>query len=158
MPLIRPLCALGLLMVALAPIQGARAEPAAAAHEMRTWLMRIHSAASHRNFQGTFVVSGGGSVASARIAHYCDGSNQYERIESLDGPARQVFRHNDMVRTIWPGSRVAQLEQRDLLSTFPALLQAGDDHIQDVYEVRRQATETLGGQGIRIAIALGCAE
>jgi hypothetical protein len=26
--------------------------------------------ASHRNFQGTFVVSGGGSVASARISHF----------------------------------------------------------------------------------------
>jgi sigma-E factor negative regulatory protein RseB len=144
--LIRPLYALGLLFAALAPIQEARPEPAATGHEMRTWLMRIHSAASHRNFQGTFVVSGGGSVASARIAHYCDGRNQYERIESLDGPARQVFRHNNVVHTLWPGSRIAQLEQRDLLTTFPALLQAGDDHIQDAYDVRLQATERIAGR------------
>ncbi len=108
--------------------------------------MRIHEAANHRNFQGTFVVSGGGSVSSARIAHFCDGRNQFERIESLDGPARQVFRHNDVVHTLWPASRVALLEQRDLLSTFPALLQAGDDHIQDVYEVQIQASERIAGR------------
>jgi sigma-E factor negative regulatory protein RseB len=144
--LIRPLLALGLLIVALAPFHAAQGEPPAAPREVRSWLMRIHEAANHRNFQGTFVVSGGGSVSSARIAHFCDGRNQFERIESLDGPARQVFRHNDVVHTLWPASRVALLEQRDLLSTFPALLQAGDDHIQDVYEVQIQAGERIAGR------------
>ena len=144
--LIRPLFALGLFFVALVPVHAAQGEPAAAPREMRSWLMRIHEAANHRNFQGTFVVSGGGSVSSARIAHFCDGRNQFERIESLDGPARQVFRHNDVVHTLWPASRVALLEQRDLLSTFPALLQAGDDHIQDVYEIQIQASERIAGR------------
>src|SRR5215208_391951 len=70
--------------------------------DIRGWLMRIHEAASRRNFQGTFIVSGGGNVASARMAHFCEGSNQYERIESLDGKARNVFRYNDVVHTLWP--------------------------------------------------------
>ena len=68
--------------------------------EMRTWLLRIHDAASRHNFQGTFVVSGGGNVASARITHFCEGANQYERIESLDGRQRRVYRHNDVVHTL----------------------------------------------------------
>ena len=103
---------------------------------MRAWLLRIHEAASRHNFQGTFVVSGGGNVASARIAHFCEGPNQYERIESLDGRQRKVFRHNDVVHTLWPASHVAMIEQRGMLSSFPALLQAGDDGIADWYEVR----------------------
>ncbi|MFZ2650429.1 MAG: MucB/RseB C-terminal domain-containing protein [Burkholderiaceae bacterium] len=114
--------------------------------DMRAWLMRIHRAASHSNFQGTFVVSAGGSVASARIAHFCDGRNQFERIESLDGPARQVFRHNDVVHTLWPASKVARVEQRSLLTAFPALLSAGDDRIHDVYEVQSQASERIAGR------------
>src|SRR4051794_32924804 len=57
----------------------------AQAREVRAWLLRIHAAASRRNFQGTFVVTGGGSVSSARIAHFCEGPNQFERSESLDG-------------------------------------------------------------------------
>ena len=106
------------------PRHGAAAAPPS---EVRAWLLRIHDAASRRNFQGTFVVSGGGGVASARIAHFCDGPNQYERIESLDGRQRKVFRHNDVVHTLWPASQVAMIEQRGQLSSFPALLQAGDD-------------------------------
>jgi sigma-E factor negative regulatory protein RseB len=117
----------------------------AQAREVRAWLMRIHEAASHRNFQGTFVVSGGGTVSSARIAHFCEGANQFERSESLDGQARRVYRHNNVVTTLWPDSKVAMVEQRNLLAQFPALLQAGDDRIADFYEVERRGAERVAG-------------
>ena len=113
--------------------------------EVRAWLLRIHDAASRRNFQGTFVVSGAGGVASARIAHYYDGPNQYERIESLDGKQRKVFRHNDVVHTVWPGSHLAMIEQRGLLNSFPALLQGGDDGISERYDVRPGGIERVAG-------------
>ena len=121
------------------------AASAAAPSEMRAWLLRIHDAASRHNFQGTFVVSGGGNVASARIAHFCDGPNQYERIESLDGRQRRVYRHNDVVHTIWPANHVAMIEQRGMLSSFPALLHTGDDGIADWYEVRAEGSERVAG-------------
>lgn len=108
--------------------------------------MRIHDAASHRNFQGTFVVSTGGAVSSARIAHFCVGASQFERIESLDGQMRRVFRHDDVVHTLWPKSRVALVEQRKLVSTFPALLQSGDDRIAAFYEVSAQGTQRMAGR------------
>ena len=126
--------------------------PAAQANDVRGWLMRIHDAASRRNFQGTFVVSGGGNVASARMAHFCEGSNQYERIESLDGKARNVFRHNDVVHTVWPASRVAVVEQRDLLTSFPALLQAGADNVGDWYELRQQEDERVAGHAANVLL------
>jgi sigma-E factor negative regulatory protein RseB len=114
--------------------------------------MRIHDAASRRNFQGTFVVSGGGNVASARMSHFCEGANQYERIESLDGKARNVFRHNDVVHTVWPASRVAVVEQRDLLTSFPALLQAGADTVGDWYELRQQDDERVAGHAANVLV------
>ncbi len=125
--------------------QPAPPQRSAAAGEVRAWLLRIHDAASRRNFQGTFVVSGGAGVASARIAHFWEGPNQYERIESLDGRQRKVFRHNDVVHTLWPGSQVAMIEQRGQISSFPALLQAGDDGIADWYEVRDEGLERVAG-------------
>ncbi|MEO5845338.1 MAG: MucB/RseB C-terminal domain-containing protein [Caldimonas sp.] len=125
--------------------QAAAAGATTAPSEVRAWLLRIHDAASRRNFQGTFVVSGGGNVASARIAHFCEGPNQYERIESLDGRQRRVYRHNDVVHTVWPGSSVTMIEQRGMLSSFPALLQAGDDGIADWYEVRAEGSERVAG-------------
>jgi sigma-E factor negative regulatory protein RseB len=148
--LLRPFSALALAGAACvaAPSVWAQAGAAAApvqAHEVRAWLMRIHDAASHRNFQGTFVVSGGGSVSSARIAHFCEGTSQFERSESLDGQARHVYRHNEVVTTLWPTARVATVEQRTLLAQFPALLQAGDDRIAEFYEVRSQGADRVAG-------------
>jgi sigma-E factor negative regulatory protein RseB len=138
-----------LAMLPLVAHAGDSGAPAQAS-EVRSWLLRIHEAASHRNFQGTFVVSGGGSVSSARIAHYCEGKNQFERSESLDGQPRHVFRHNDVVHTVWPGARVAMIEQRDLISSFPALLQAGDDRIAEFYEVRSLASDRVAGHDANV--------
>lgn len=139
-------------MLAFAPGALAQASTPAPASEVRAWLLRIHDAASRRNFQGTFIVSGGGGVASARIAHFWEGPNQFERIESLDGRQRKVFRHNDTVYTLWPGSHVAMIEQRGLLNSFPALLQAGDDGIADWYDVRADGTERIAGHEADVMI------
>jgi sigma-E factor negative regulatory protein RseB len=137
---------------ALSPTVVAQSSPAAPAQagaldaqEVRDWLMRIHEAASRRNFQGTFVVSAGGSVSSARIAHYCDGRNQVERVESLDGAMRRVFRDNNTVHTLWPQSKLALIEQRELMSSFPALLQQGDHRIVDFYNVRSMGQDRVAG-------------
>ena len=146
----RPISALTLVCAVFALSSGVRAqagsvEGAVSPHQVRTWLTRIHEAANSRNFQGTFVVSGGGAVSSARIAHFCEGTNQFERIESLDGQARHVLRHNDLVQTVWPGKRVALVEQRDMLASFPALLQSGDDRITEFYDVYKQDTDRVAG-------------
>jgi len=119
--------------------------PVVAPNQLRAWLLRIHNAASHHNFQGTFVVSGGGGVASARISHFYEGPNQYERIESMDGRQRKVFRYNDVVHTVWPASHVAMIEQRGLLSSFPALLQAGDDGLDEWYDGQLEALDRVAG-------------
>jgi sigma-E factor negative regulatory protein RseB len=130
-----------------APASGnARLEPSA----VRAWLMRIHAAANHHNFQGTFVVSAGGLVSSARIAHYCDGRNQFERVESLDGEMRRVFRHNNTVHTLWPKNKLALVEQRELMSTFPALLQGGDDRIVEYYDVRALGNDRVAGHEVQV--------
>lgn len=122
----------------------------AQAREVRTWLTRIHEAASRHNFQGTFIVSSGGTAASARIAHYCEGPNQFERSETLDGQQRLVYRHNDTVHTVWPSGKLVLIEQRSLTTSFPALLQAGDDHIADFYEVRSQGVERVAGRAANV--------
>ena len=130
--------------------QSAAADSPAQAREVRTWLTRIHEAASRHNFQGTFVVSSGGTASSARIAHYCDGPNQFERSETLDGQQRLVYRHNDTVHTVWPSGKLVLIEQRSLTTSFPALLQAGDDRISDFYEVRPQGADRVAGRAANV--------
>ncbi len=151
----RPPSLLALGGIALLTAQFAWSQPAASdapaqAREVRTWLTRIHEAASRHNFQGTFIVSSGGTASSARIAHYCEGPNQFERSETLDGQQRLVYRHNDTVHTVWPSGKLVLIEQRSLTTSFPALLQAGDDHIADFYEVRPQGAERVAGRAANV--------
>jgi sigma-E factor negative regulatory protein RseB len=130
---------------ALWPVAGRAGDGSSDRQQLRSWLMRIHEAANRRNFQGTFVVSAGGSMSSARIAHYCDGTNQFERIDTMDGQPRRVVRHHHVVHTLWPKTQVALIEQRDLMSSFPALLQGGEERIADAYELRPLGEERVAG-------------
>lgn len=151
--LLRPALALT-LVGALSSVVPAAAGPSSpdSRGEIKTLLTRIHEAASKQNFQGTFVVSGGGAVSSARIAHYGEGSNQYERIESLDGQTRYVYRHNDVVHTLWPDSRVALVEQAQAMTSFPALLQGGIEGLAEFYDVNPQGSERVAGREAQVLL------
>jgi sigma-E factor negative regulatory protein RseB len=140
-----------MLVSALCSVWPAQASPPAhqaptAAQELHSWLSRIQEAATRRNFQGTFVVSAGGAVSSARISHYCEGESQFERIDSLDGEVRHVLRHNEVVLTLWPQEHVALIEQRDTLSSFPRLLDGGENRIADIYQMKLQHDERIAGR------------
>lgn len=138
--------AFGLVAVMLVPsgyAQGASGE--VSAQEARAWLVRIHEAASQRNYHGTMVFSAGGAVSSSRIAHYSEGPQQFERIEALDGQMRRVFRHNELVQTMWPQSRLAVIEQRDPLPPFPALLRADGERLIEHYELRAEGSDRVAG-------------
>lgn len=116
----------------------------------RAWLARIHGAASQRNYQGTMVVTAGGAVTSSRIAHYCEGQHTYERIDGLDGERRQVLRHNEVVQTMWPGSRLASVEQRDPLAPFPSLLKSSEEQIFDRYELIAEGDDRIAGHDTNV--------
>lgn len=121
------------------------AEGKAAERSVRDWLMRMHAASQRRAYLGTFVVTAGGSMSSARIWHVCDGEQQMERIESLTGAQRSTFRRNEQVMTYLPESRVAVSERRDSLGLFPNLLQSNDSSIVRFYRVKMAGSERVAG-------------
>lgn len=125
---------------------GAASAPAVDSRDAHAWLTRIHQAAAKHSFAGLYVVSAGGMVTSSRIAHYCDGRQQFERIDALDGQMRRVLRHNDLVTTVWPHSRVALVEHRDALMTaFPSLLHGDDASVTERYELRMLGMDRVAG-------------
>lgn len=109
------------------------------------WLMRMHEASRRRAYVGTFVVSAGGSMSSARIWHVCEGDQQMERVESLTGAPRSTFRRNDEVVTFLPETRVAVVEKRESLGLFPNLLQSIDASIAQFYQVKVIGAERVAG-------------
>ena len=109
------------------------------------WLVRIHDASRRRAYTGTFVVSVGADMASARIWHVCDGDQQMERVESLTGTPRSTFRHNSNVVTFFPETKVARSEQREALGVFPNFLKSNDSAIAEFYTLKTQESERVAG-------------
>jgi sigma-E factor negative regulatory protein RseB len=113
--------------------------------DINEWLMRMHEASRNRSYVGTFVVSSGNALSSAKIWHVCDGTQQMERVEALTGPPRSTFRHNDQVVTFMPEKKLIRAEKRESLGLFPALLKSTGSQIGDFYQARQEGRERVAG-------------
>jgi len=131
--------------VAAQATPAAAAAPAAESRSINDWLMRMHEASRKRSYIGTFVVSSGGAMSSAKIWHVCEGDQQMERVETLTGAPRSIFRHNDQVVTFMPDHKVVRSEKRESLGMFPQLLQSADGRIADYYKVKQEGTDRVAG-------------
>ena len=109
------------------------------------WLMRMHEASRKRSYVGTFVVSSAGAMSSARIWHVCQGDEQVERVETLTGPPRSVYRHNNQVHTFMPDSKVMLSERRESLGMFPDLLKSAGSSIAGFYTAKAVGHERVAG-------------
>lgn len=109
------------------------------------WLKSINDAAKKRSYVGTFVVSSGDSMSSAKIWHITDGIEQGERVEALSGSARSVFRHNGKVVTLMPERRLARVEKRETLGLFQDLFKLADANVGEYYTIKKDRTGRVAG-------------
>lgn len=113
--------------------------------DIQGWIARLHEATRNRAYSGTYVVTRGSEIASARIAHVCDGRQQIERIEALSGPARVTWRRDDEVMTLMPERQWAVRDRRELLRLFPGPLKVPGIDVADFYRAELRGSERLAG-------------
>ena len=105
----------------------------------------MQEASKKRTYVGTYVVSSGGTMSSAKIWHICEGNQKLERVETLTGPPRSIFRHNDRVVTFIPDHKVVRSERRESVALFPGLLQSTDNDLANFYKVKSEGVERVAG-------------
>ena len=108
------------------------------------WLQKIAAAARKLNYSGTFVYQHGDQVETSRIWHYADASGEYEKLEILDGPAREVIRNNQEVLCYYPDSKTVKVEKRRA-KPFPALLPEQLGALTEFYSIRLGEKERIAG-------------
>ncbi|WPB56000.1 MucB/RseB C-terminal domain-containing protein [Xylophilus sp. GOD-11R] len=109
-------------------------------------LQRAREAARKKTYTGTFVVlSANGAMASSRVWHLSEAGQQIERMESLTGTPRLVFRRNNQVTTYLPDTHTARLEQRDTVGLFPHLARVHAGVVGEFYLVKPGGTERVAG-------------
>jgi sigma-E factor negative regulatory protein RseB len=96
----------------------------APAMSTQAWLAQMREGSTRRNFQGVLVFNTDGRSRSARLVHYWQGGESFQRVETLDGQPRRVLRRNESVQVQLPGEKIVRLQQRDWIPMFPAFLNA----------------------------------
>lgn len=125
-----------ILLCGLLPAVASAAE---AQREALAMLEKMASASRNVNYSGTFVFNHGGQSETSRIAHFVNpAGGVLERLETLDGPAREVIRTNDQVSCYLPGSKTVLVDPRGS-SQFPLRL----EQIQDLTKHYRVVKESL---------------
>lgn len=114
-------------------------------NEALTWLQRIANAARQLNYSGIFVYQHGDQVETSRITHYVDRTGEYEKLETLDGPKREIVRSNDEILSFDAEHKVVRREKRTPRKMFPALLPEQLSSLTDYYQLRKGEQERIGG-------------
>ncbi len=136
---------LGVCCGAASVVSAQQASPTPANSEVASWVSRMAGSAQQLCYMGTFVHESGGRLESLRIAHYIDGKDEHEKVEFLDGPAREVVRSNEDVAVYIPGNKIIKLVHRKARRFFPALMASTAEAYAENYQVSLTSPERVAG-------------
>lgn len=134
----------GKLMLAAAlamPVAAVHAEDAG--NDAWQLLKKVQQAARQVDYAGVFTWQQGASLQSSRIVHIVDGTGERERVEVLDGAAREFIRHNDVVQCLVPEKNLILVEEQRI-QRFPSLMLSQGSDIDQQYEV----SQGISGQRV----------
>lgn len=113
-------------------------------------LSSMANSARHINYGGTFVYKHGNLIETSRIWHLNDASGSYERLETLDGPLREVVRKDDEVICYYPNKKLAKVEKWGVARRFPAVVSEQLSAIMANYAVRKGGIERVAGHDCQV--------
>lgn len=109
------------------------------------WLKKIADSARTVSYSGTFVYQHGSRVETSRVVHYVNqAGGVFEKLETLDGPPREVVRANDHVTAYLPDARVVLVERRSTRH-LPVLLPEKLSDLSRQYDLKKLDNDRVGG-------------
>jgi sigma-E factor negative regulatory protein RseB len=110
-----------------------------------TWIARAAASARQTTYAGTVMHVSGDRTAASRITHLFLGGSEHEKIESLDGPRREIVRHNDELQCFYPDAKTVRLDRRVTARFFPSLLDGAPGTIAASYQLQLGPVERVLG-------------
>jgi sigma-E factor negative regulatory protein RseB len=135
---------LGLLGL-LGAAGAAQAAAGPAANDGVAWLKKMATASRQLNYSGTIVYQHRNHVETSRVVHYVNAAGgEFEKLETLDGPPREVIRSNDQVICYLPAAKTVLIEERNRNTrNFPALVPESLGGINESYQVRKEEVDRV---------------
>lgn len=109
------------------------------------WLKKIADSSRTVSYSGTFAYQHGNRVETSRVVHYVNpAGGVFEKLETLDGPPREVVRANDHVTAYLPQARVVLVERRSTRH-LPVMLPEKLSDLTGQYDVKKFDLDRVGG-------------
>ena len=106
------------------------------------WLRTAVFAAHQTDYSGVFVYQYGNHVETSRITHVVELDGEYEKLESLDGPKREVIRYHGQV-WCYTNQKMEQVDSQRVNVRFPALLPEQLSALSANYQVKEAGMERV---------------
>ena len=118
-----------------------------------SWLRKMASASRQLNYSGTFIYRHGSDIEASRIVHFVNSAGgEFEKLETLDGPPREVVRTNDQVTCYLPATKTVLIEKRSA-RRFPSMLPVQlNTRISEHYTVRDAGLDRTAAYDCRVIV------
>lgn len=113
------------------------------------WLKVLAFAAHQTDYSGVFVYQYDNHVETSRITHVVEADGEYEKLESLDGPKREIIRHHGQV-WCYINHKMMQVDSQQPRSRFPALLPEQISTLSANYQAMEVGVERVAGYSAQV--------
>ena len=110
------------------------------------WLKIVAFAGHQIEYSGIFVYQYGNSVETSRIIHLVEPDGEYEKLERLDGPKREIIRHHGQV-WCYINHKMVQMDSQhpQIRNRFTVLLPEQLSMLNANYQAREVGVERVAG-------------
>lgn len=115
------------------------------------WLKTVAFAGHQTEYSGVFVYQYGSHVESSRITHVIETDSEYEKLESLDGPRREIIRHHGQV-WCYANHKLVQMDSQQVQGRFPLLLPDQLSALNENYLVKEAGVERVAGYNTQVVV------
>jgi sigma-E factor negative regulatory protein RseB len=115
------------------------------------WLKTVAFAAHQTDYSGVFVYQYDNHVETSRITHVVEPDSEYEKLESLDGPKREIIRHHGHV-WCYISHRMVQVDSHQGHSRFPSLLPEQLSTMDANYRAKEAGMERVAGYNTQVIL------
>ncbi len=113
------------------------------------WLKTVAFAGHQTDYSGVFVYQYGNHVETSLITHVSETDGEYERLESLDGPKREIIRHHGQV-WCYSNHKMIQVDSHQGQVRFPLLLSDQLSALSENYQVNEAGLERVAGYNAQV--------
>ena len=115
------------------------------------WLKTLAFAGHQTEYSGTFIYQYGNRVETSRITHLVEADSEYERLESLEGPRREIVRHHGQV-WCYLNHKMVQIDSQQGRAGFPSLLSDELSALNGNYEMKDLGMGSVAGYNAQVLL------